>query len=74
MYFSVSVSGIVYSFYTLDSTNIILRNHGNLSIMAEGDYLFGGIPIEIALRRMIIIIGIIESEAKAPTKNVILNM
>ena len=36
-------------------------------------HLFGGIPIEIALRRMIIIIGIIDSEAKAPTKNVILN-
>ena len=37
------------------------------------DYLFGGIPIEIARRHMITIIGIIASEAKAPTKNVILN-
>ena len=36
-------------------------------------HLFVGIPIEIARRRMTTIIGIIASEAKAPTKNVILN-
>ena len=35
--------------------------------------MFGGMPIEIVRRRMIIIIGTIVSEAKDPTRNVILD-
>jgi hypothetical protein len=38
-----------------------------------GRGLFGGMPIKIPRRHMIIIIGIKVSEAKDPTKNVILN-
>lgn len=37
------------------------------------NHLFDGMPIEFVRRRMIIIIGIIVSEAKDPTRNVILN-